>query len=56
MKRFNTTGKYIYMVPIDRQTNAAAQMAEDSMHFCINHACQYGKTTTLDKVIRDTVV
>lgn len=52
MKRFNTTGKCIadrhYMVPIDRQVNAAAQMVEDGMYFCINRGRQYGKTTTLD--------
>ena len=52
MKRFNTTGKCIadrhYMVPIDRQVNAAAQMVEDELYFCINRGRQYGKTTTLD--------
>lgn len=51
MKRFNTTGKMIaaqhYMVPIDRQVNAAARLVEDNMYFCINRGRQYGKTTTL---------
>ncbi len=51
MKRFNTTGKCIadrhYMVPIDRQVQAAAQMVEDELYFCINRGRQYGKTTTL---------
>lgn len=51
MKRFNTTGKMIaaqhYMVPIDRQVNAAARLVEDGMYFCINRGRQYGKTTTL---------
>ena len=51
MKRFNTTGKCIadrhYMVPIDRQVNAAAQMVEDEQYFCINRGRQYGKTTML---------
>lgn len=51
MKRFNTTGKCIadrhYMVPIDRQVNAAAQMVEDELYFCINRGRQYGKTTTI---------
>ena len=52
MKRFNTTGKCIadrhYMVPIDRQVNAAAQMVAEELYFCINRGRQYGKTTTLD--------
>lgn len=52
MKRFNTTGKCIasrhYMVPIDRQVNAAAQMVADELYFCINRGRQFGKTTTLD--------
>ena len=56
MKRFNTTGKCIaerhYMVPIDRQVNAAAQMVEDNLYFCINRGRQYGKTTTLDFLSR----
>lgn len=51
MKRFNTTGKCIanrhYMVPIDRQVEAAAQLIEDGLCFCINRGRQYGKTTTL---------
>ena len=51
MKRFNTTGKMIaalhYMVPIDRQVNAAARLVEDNLYFCINRGRQYGKTTTL---------
>ena len=51
MKRFNTTGLMIsgqhYMVPIDRQVNAAAKMVEDGMYFTINRGRQYGKTTTL---------
>ena len=36
-----------YMVPIDRQVNAAAKMVEDGMYFTINRGRQYGKTTTL---------
>lgn len=36
-----------YMVPIDRQVNAAAKLVEDGMYFCINRGRQYGKTTTL---------
>lgn len=36
-----------YMVPIDRQVNAAARLVEDNMYFCINRGRQYGKTTTL---------
>lgn len=51
MKKFNTTGKMIaaqhYMVPIDRQVNAAAKLVEENMYFCINRGRQYGKTTTL---------
>lgn len=51
MKRFNTTGKCIanrhYMVPIDRQVEAAAQLTEDGLYFCVNRGRQYGKTTTL---------
>lgn len=51
MKRFNTTGKCIaaqhYMVNIDRQVTAAAQLVENGMYFCINRGRQYGKTTTL---------
>ena len=51
MKRFNTTGKCIadrhYMVPIDRQVEAAAQMVENELYFCINRGRQYGKTTTI---------
>ena len=51
MKRYNTTGKCIadrhYMVPIDRQVEAAAQLIEDGLYFCINRGRQYGKTTTL---------
>ena len=51
MKRFNTTGKMIadrhYMVPIDRQVNAAARLVKDNLYFCINRGRQYGKTTTL---------
>ena len=51
MKRFNTTGKCIanrhYMVPIDRQVEAAAQLIENGLYFCINRGRQYGKTTTL---------
>ena len=35
------------MVPIDRQVEAAAQMVEDELYFCINRGRQYGKTTTL---------
>ena len=35
------------MVPIDRQVEAAAQMIEDGLYFCINRGRQYGKTTTL---------
>ncbi len=51
MKRFNTTGKCLadqhYMVRIDRQVNAAADLVERNMYFCINRGRQYGKTTTL---------
>ena len=51
MKRFNTTGKCIasqhYMVRIDRQVNAAANLMEQNLYFCINRGRQYGKTTTL---------
>ena len=51
MKKFNTTGKCIasqhYMVPIDRQVDAAAKLVEEGMYFCINRGRQYGKTTTL---------
>lgn len=50
-KRFNTTGKCIasqhYMVRIDRQVDAAADLVEQNMYFCINRGRQYGKTTTL---------
>lgn len=57
MKRFNTTGKCIadrhYMVPIDRQVKAAAQMVENELYFCINRGRQYGKTTTLDFLKRN---
>jgi hypothetical protein len=35
------------MVPIDRQVEAAAQLIEDGLYFCINRGRQYGKTTTL---------
>ena len=51
MKKFNTTGKCIanrhYMVPIDRQVEAAAQLVEEGLYFCVNRGRQYGKTTTL---------
>ena len=57
MKRFNTTGKCIadrhYMMPIDRQVKAAAQMVENELYFCINRGRQYGKTTTLDFLKRN---
>ena len=49
MKTFNTTGKMIasqhYMVPIDQQVNAAANLVEANRYFCINRGRQYGKTT-----------
>ena len=51
MKRFNITGKcnpkMHYMVNIDRQVGAAAELVRQGDYFCINRGRQYGKTTTL---------
>lgn len=51
MKTFNTTGtcnpNTHYMVNIDRQVEAAAQLVRQGKYFCINRGRQYGKTTTL---------
>ena len=58
MKRFNTTGKCIadrhYMVPIDRQVEAAAQLIYDytsGYPFLVSHLCQIidEKRMTWDK-------
>ena len=58
MKRFCTTGKcnpkIHYMVNIDRQVEAAAQLVRQGDYFCINRGRQYGKTTTL-AIMEDTL-
>lgn len=47
MKRFNTTGLMLadrhYMVPIDRQVNAATRMVEDGLYLTINPRCGRGR-------------
>lgn len=56
MKTFNITGtcrpKEHYMVNIDRQVEAAAQLVRQGKYFCINRGRQYGKTTTLAALTR----
>ena len=56
MKRFTTNGACVpelnYMVKTDELVSNIIQLIDDKQYFAINRARQYGKTTTLNALIR----